>query len=62
VTVHLNAALMHASAASDTLWADWAKAHVLALLQDRVAQAGAFIESCRSALASVHKVMFPLND
>jgi hypothetical protein len=34
----------------------------LSLLQDRVAQAGVLAEFCRSTLAVIHKVMFPLND
>jgi hypothetical protein len=54
--------ITHASAAVDTLWADRSKAYVLALLQDRVAQARVLTESYRSALALIHKVMFPLND
>jgi hypothetical protein len=62
VTAHLNAAQAHASSAADTIWADRSKAHILALFQDRVAQAGVLTESCRSTLAVIHKVMFPLND
>jgi hypothetical protein len=62
VRAHLNVALEHASNGVDTIWADRAKASVLALLQDRVVQVSGFGESCRSALALVHKVMFHLND
>jgi hypothetical protein len=62
VTGQLNAAQAHAGAAADPLWADRSKAHVLALLQDRVAQAGVLAKSCRSALVAIHMVMFPLND
>jgi hypothetical protein len=32
------------------------------VLQDRISQAGALAETCRSALTIVHQVMFPLND
>jgi hypothetical protein len=38
------------------------KEEVLSLLQDRISQAGVLTKTCRSALALVHKVMFPLND
>jgi hypothetical protein len=53
---------MYANSTADNLWADRSKARVLSLLQDRVAQAGVLAENCRSALAVIHKVMFPLND
>jgi hypothetical protein len=62
VTTHLNATQAHASAVADNFWADRAKAQVLSLLQDRVAQAGVLSETCRSSLAVIHKVMIPLND
>jgi hypothetical protein len=61
VSDRLRAAAGHADPAADILWSDSNKGAVLALLQDRVAQAGKFLESCRAALALVYKVIFPLN-
>jgi hypothetical protein len=61
VSARLRAAAGHADPAADVLWSDSNKGDVLALLQDRVAQAGKFLESCRAALALVHQVIFPLN-
>jgi hypothetical protein len=62
VNAHLLASQTHANSVADNFWADWSKAMKLTLLQDRIAQAGVLVESCRSALALVHEAMFPLND
>jgi hypothetical protein len=62
VNAHLNAARMHASSAADNFWADRSKAEALTVLQDRITLARALAETCHSALAVVHQVMFPLND
>jgi hypothetical protein len=62
VNAHLNAAQTHTNSIADNFWADWSKAQALSLLQDRISQDGVLAETCRSALAVVHKVMFPLND
>jgi hypothetical protein len=59
---HLNAAQTHAISTADNFWADQSKSQALSLLQDRISQAGVLAETCCSALAVVHKVMFPLND
>jgi len=50
-----------ASRVAPSFWSDRSKGYVLGLLQDRVEQVSEFIESCRSALALVHDVLFPLN-
>jgi hypothetical protein len=62
VNAHLNAALTHANSAVDNFWADRSKVQALSLLQDRISQTGVLAETFRSALAMVHKVMFPLNN
>jgi hypothetical protein len=62
VNAHLNAAQTHANSTADNFWADRSKAEALTLLQDRVSQARALAETCRSALVVVHQVMFPLNN
>jgi hypothetical protein len=62
VAAHLNAAQTHANSTVDNFWVDRSKPHALSLLQDQIAQAGVLTETCRSALAVIHKVMFPLND
>jgi hypothetical protein len=62
VNAHLNLAQTHANSTADNFWADWSKAQALSLLQDRISQDGVLAKMCRSALAVVHKVMFPLND
>jgi hypothetical protein len=62
VNAHLNAAQTHANSAADNFWVERSKAQALSLLQDRISQAGVLAETFSSALAVVHKVMFPLND
>jgi hypothetical protein len=62
VNAHLNAAQTHANLIVENFWADQSKAELLSLLQDRISQDRVLAETCRSALAVVHKVMFPLND
>jgi hypothetical protein len=44
-----------------TFFADRDKGRVLALLLDRVQRVENFVESCRAAVALVHRVIFPLN-
>jgi hypothetical protein len=34
----------------------------MSLLQDQIAQDGVLTKTCRSSLAVIHKVMFPLNN
>ena len=46
VSVRLEATISHADSAGDALWSNSIKGYALALLQDRVAQVGGFIESC----------------
>jgi hypothetical protein len=62
VNVHLNAAWTHANSVVDCFWADRSKAEALTVLHDQISQAGVLAETCRSALAVVHQVMFPQND
>jgi hypothetical protein len=62
VNVHLRAAQTHANSVADNFWVDRSKAEILTVLQDQISQAGAFAETCRAALATIHQVMFPLND
>jgi hypothetical protein len=62
VNAHLNAAWTHTNSVADNFWADRSKAEAFTVLQDQISQAGALAETCRSALAVVHQVMFPLND
>jgi hypothetical protein len=62
VNAHMNAARTHANSVADNFWADRSKAEALTVLQDQISQAGALAETCCSALAVVHQVMFPLND
>jgi hypothetical protein len=62
VNAHIVAAQNHANSVADNFWADRSKAMKLTLLQDRIAQAGVLSETSRSALALVHRVMFPLNN
>jgi hypothetical protein len=62
VNAHLSAAQTHANSVADNFWADRSMAQILTVLQDRISQAGALAEMCRAALATVHQVMFPLND
>jgi hypothetical protein len=62
VNAHLNTAWMHANLVVDYFWADRSLAEALTVLQDQISQARALAETCRSALAVVHQVMFPLND
>jgi hypothetical protein len=62
VNAHLSAAQTHANSTADNFWADRSKAQALSLLQDRISQDRVLAKTCRSALAAVHKVMFPLND
>jgi hypothetical protein len=62
VNVHLCAAQTHANLIVDNFWADRSKAMKLAILQDRIAQAGILAEMSRATLALVDEAMFPLND
>jgi hypothetical protein len=62
VNVYLRAAQTHANSVADNFWVDRSKAEILTVLQDQISQAGALAETCRAALATVHRVMFPLND
>jgi hypothetical protein len=62
VNAHLSAAQMHANLIADNCWADRSKARTLTVLQDQISQARSLAETCRAALATVHQVMFPLND
>jgi len=43
-------------------WLNRTRGYLLATLQDRVAQVRNLAESCKSALALVHRAMFPLNE
>jgi hypothetical protein len=61
VNAHLSVAQTHANSVTDNFWADRSKAQTLTMLQDRIFQAEALAETCRAALATVHRVMFPLN-
>jgi hypothetical protein len=62
VNAHLRAAQTHANSIANSFWADRSKAMKLTVLQDRIAQAGVLAETSRTALARVHKAMFPLNN
>jgi hypothetical protein len=62
VNAHLLAAQTHANSIPDNFWADRSKAMKLTLLQDRITQAGVLAETSCSALALVHKAMFPLSN
>jgi len=43
-------------------WLNRTRGYLRATLQDRVAQVRTLAESCQSALALVHRTMFPLNE
>lgn len=62
VRVRLNSLSDGAAHEARPFWSNRDKGFVLAILQDRVGQAGTAVEACRSTLEAVHRALFPLDE